>query len=84
MVLSACAGVEGGDSVQRLDEENFRYTLLQFKDDVMVGAVCLGRTDNIGVLRGLIQTRVRLGDWKDKLIANPNLIVEAYIACTRN
>ena len=77
-------GVDGGDSVQRLDEENFRYTLLQFKDDIMVGAVCLGRTDNIGVLRGLIQTRVRLGSWKEKLIADPNAIVEAYIACTRN
>ncbi len=76
-------GVDGGDSVQRLDEETFRYTLLQFKDDVMVGAVCLGRTDNIGVLRGLIQTRVRLGAWKDKLLADPNQIVEAYIACTR-
>ncbi len=77
-------GQEGGDSVHRLDEETFRYTLLQFKGDIMVGAVCLGRTDNIGVLRGLIQTRVRLGAWKDKLIADPNLIVEAYIACTRD
>ncbi len=76
-------GVDGGDKAERLDEESFRYTLLQFKDDIMVGAVCLGRTDNIGVLRGLIQTRVRLGQWKDKLIADPNLIVEAYIACTR-
>ena len=77
-------GEEGGDSAQRLDEENFRYTLLQFKDDVMVGAVCLGRTENIGVLRGLIQTKVRLGRWKEKLMADPNLMVEAYISCTRD
>ena len=77
-------GVEGGESAQRLDEESFRYTLLQFKDDVMVGAVCLGRTESVGVLRGLIQTRIRLGEWKDKLITDPNRFVEAYIACTRD
>ncbi len=76
-------GVEGGDSAVRLDEENFRYTMLQFKDDVMIGAVCLGRTDNIGILRGLIQTRVRLGAWKDRLRADPNRFVEAYLAGTR-
>jgi len=76
-------GEEGGESARRLDEDTFRYTLLQFKGDVMVGAVCLGRTENIGVLRGLIQTRVALGAWKDKLMADPNLMVEAYIACTR-
>jgi hypothetical protein len=31
-------------------------------------------------LRGLIQTEVPLGPWKDKLIADPHRIAEAYLA----
>jgi len=76
-------GAEGGDAAERLDAERYRYTLLNFDGSRLVGAQCLGRTDHIGVLRGLIQTRVDLGAWKDKLMADPNRIVEAYIACTR-
>ncbi len=33
--------------------------------------------------RGLIQTRVRLGDWKERLMANPHLIMDAYLAQTQ-
>ncbi len=76
-------GTEGGESAQKLDKENYRYTLLNFDGDVLVGAVMIGRTDNIGVLRGLIQTPVKLGVWKQRLMNDPNRIVEAYIDCTR-
>jgi hypothetical protein len=31
------------------------------------------------VLRGLIQTPVYLGAWKERLMADPNLIMEAYL-----
>jgi hypothetical protein len=32
------------------------------------------------VLRGLIQSRVRLGAWKDRLLQNPLALMEAYLA----
>jgi len=63
--------------------ENFRYMRLEFNGDKIVGALSLGRTDHIGVLRGLIQTEVSLGTWKDKLMADPHLIADAYVACTQ-
>jgi len=76
-------GVEGGDSVERVDAARFRYTRLEFDKDRLVGAICLGRTDQIGVLRGLIQSRVRLGAWKARLMEDPQRISEAYVACTQ-
>lgn len=75
-------GVEGGEFVERMDEARFRYTRLEFDGERLVGAICLGRTDQIGMLRGLIQSRVRLGDWKAKLIEDPQRISEAYVAST--
>jgi hypothetical protein len=56
---------------------------LEFDGDKIIGALSLGRTDQIGVLRGLIQTEVPLGEWKEKLIADPHLIADAYIACSQ-
>ena len=75
-------GVDGGDSVERVDDEQFRYTRLEFEDERLVGAICIGRTDQIGMLRGLIQSRTKLGPWKQKLIDDPQRISEAYIAST--
>lgn len=76
-------GVDGGDSVERVDEARFRYIRLEFDGDVLVGAICLGRTDQIGVLRGLIQSRVKLGEWKARLLEDPQRISEAYVARTQ-
>jgi NAD(P)H-nitrite reductase large subunit len=73
-------GIDGGDSCQAVDEEHFRYINLQFQDDVMIGATSLGLTQHVGVLRGLIQGKVHLGDWKDRLMRDPNRIMEAYLA----
>jgi len=76
-------GVEGGEEAESLNADSFRYTRLAFEGDRLVGALTLGRTDHVGVLRGLIQTRVSLGPWKDRLIRDPDKIVEAYIDRTR-
>jgi NAD(P)H-nitrite reductase large subunit len=73
-------GAEGGDSCEAVDEDNFRYISLQFQDDVMVGATAIGLTQHVGVLRGLIQGKVALGEWKQKLLEDPNRIMEAYLA----
>ena len=81
--FGAWAGVEGGDHAQSLDEDDFRYLRLEFDDDVLVGALSLGRTDHIGVIRGLIESRLSLGPWKDRLKADPHRVVEAYIASTQ-
>ena len=71
---------QGGDGVELVDEANFRYLSLQFKDDVLIGATSIGWTDHVGALRGLIQTRARLGVWKDRLIADPTSFMAAYLA----
>ena len=73
-------GVEGGESACLLDVDGYKYIRLNFKDDLLVGAVTVGRTENIGVIRGLIQSEVRLGDWKNKLKEDPSLIMSAYLA----
>ncbi|HHH38477.1 MAG TPA: NAD(P)/FAD-dependent oxidoreductase [Sedimenticola sp.] len=76
-------GVEGGESAELLDEAAFRYLKLQFQEERLVGAIVLGRTEQIGVLRGLIQGRVRLGPWKQRLMADPTRIMEAYLGATQ-
>ncbi len=75
-------GVEGGQSAQNLDAERYRYTHLSFEGDRLIGALTIGQTDNIGILRGLIQSRTKLGVWKDRLLKNPNRIAQSYIAST--
>lgn len=81
--FGAWDGIKGGDHAEAVDAENFRYMRLEFNGDKIVGALSLGRTDHIGVLRGLIQTEVSLGGWKEKLMADPHLIADAYVACTQ-
>jgi len=49
----------------------------------LVGANSLGLTQHIGVLRGLIQSRLPLGGWKKKLMADPTQIMEAYLSSTQ-
>lgn len=72
-------GVAGGDSAESLDAANYKYINLQFDKDVLVGAITAGRTEMVGVLRGLIQSKVSLGPWKEVLMADPHRIAEAYV-----
>ncbi len=76
-------GSDGGESAMLCDSNRFRYLNLQFEDDVLVGAQALGMTQHVGVLRGLIQTRLKLGKWKDHLLQDPTRIMEAYLANTQ-
>ncbi len=71
---------QGGAWVELRDEERFRYLRLEFKGDRLIGATSLGHTEHVGVIRGLIQGRVPLGDWKAKLIADPTKLMDAYLA----
>ncbi|MDH5264115.1 MAG: FAD-dependent oxidoreductase [Betaproteobacteria bacterium] len=71
---------EGGAWVELRDEERFRYLRLEFKDDRLIGATSLGHTEHVGVIRGLIQGRVPLGEWKARLLADPTKLMDAYLA----
>ena len=73
-------GEPGGETAELIDDGEFRYLSLQFKDDVLIGATAIGLTEHIGVLRGLIEGRVKLGAWKDRLLREPLLIMDAYLA----
>jgi len=76
-------GVDGGSATELCDRDRYHYLNLQFQDDVLVGASSLGLTDHVGVLRGLIQSQVRLGAWKDRLLSDPTRVMEAYLASTQ-
>ncbi|MBT3765649.1 MAG: NAD(P)/FAD-dependent oxidoreductase, partial [Rhodospirillales bacterium] len=74
----------GGDGVETVDKDNFRYMRLEFdKDDMLVGALSLGRTDQVGCIRGLIQARKPMGKWKARLLEDPNRIAEAYVGLSQ-
>ncbi len=77
------SGVPGGQGVEQVDERAYRYLSLQFERDVLVGATAIGLTQHVGVLRGLIQNRTRLGDWKEQLLKSPGQFVDAYVARTQ-
>jgi len=76
-------GVPGGQHVELTDLSAGRHLSLQFDGDRMVGCNSIGWTEHVGVMRGLVEGQVRLGAWKDKLMADPTLLMEAYIACAQ-
>lgn len=73
-------GKPGGQTASLTDSAKYKYLKLNFEDDRMIGAQCVGMTDHVGMLRGLIQTGFRLGEWKDKLMESPDQLREAYLA----
>ena len=74
------SGAPGGDHVEMVDPLGYKYIRLEFLGDVLIGATCVGMTEHIGVLRGLIQGKVALGEWKKVLIHEPIKAMEAYLA----
>jgi NAD(P)H-nitrite reductase large subunit len=62
------------------------YRKMLFRGDRMVGAIILGpsadiwRTNDVGMLKGLVQTGVGLGAFKDHLRKHPFDLKPAYIA----
>ena len=80
-------GVEGGDSVELYNENEYKYLNLRFgvddEEDVLVGASMLGTTQNIGIIRGLIESKIHLGRWKSHLLTDPTRTMEAYLASTQ-
>ncbi len=73
-------GVDGGEHAELVDAANHRALSLQFDGDVMVGCNSVGWTEHVGVMRGLVEGRVPLGEWKDRLMADPTQLMHAYLA----
>ena len=73
-------GVPGGQHVELTDREAGRHLSLQFSGDQLVGCNSIGWTNHVGVMRGLVEGQVRLGEWKDKLLEDPTLLMAAYLA----
>jgi NAD(P)H-nitrite reductase large subunit len=73
-------GVSGGEQIEIKDDKGYKLLSMQFKDDVMVGCNSIGWTNHIGALRGLVEGKVKLGEWKAKLQADPTQLMAAYLA----
>lgn len=77
-------GVDGGQHVEQVDERGWRYISLQFFDNRLIGATSVNpkqHGEHSGALRGLIQSRLPLGHWQQRLQAAPERYGEAYVAC---
>ena len=76
-------GLPGGQHVELTDRDasgGGRHLSLQFLGDRLVGCNSVGWTEHVGVMRGLVEGQVRLGEWKDKLLADPTQLMPAYLA----
>jgi NAD(P)H-nitrite reductase large subunit len=76
-------GVDGGDSAELYSPDEYQYINLQFDGNLLVGASTVGKTQHVGVLRGLIESKIDLGDWKQRLMDDPTAIMEAYVGSTQ-
>jgi len=75
-------GKEGGEVVEIADEKAYLYTRLCFDGEMLVGAINIGHPDHVGAIRGLIQSRRHLGPWRDRLLRNPELVMDAFVDLT--
>ena len=76
-------GLPGGQHVELTDKASHKHLSLQFLGDQMVGCNSVGWTEHVGVMRGLVEGQVRLGEWKDKLLADPTKLMDAYLAAAQ-
>jgi NAD(P)H-nitrite reductase large subunit len=76
-------GVNGGEHVELTDRAAGKHLSLQFSDDVLVGCNCVGWTQHVGAMRGLVEGQIKLGAWKDILKNDPTRLADAYLARRR-
>jgi NAD(P)H-nitrite reductase large subunit len=74
------------DTVVVANAANHVYRKYVFEEDRLVGGILVGPTvavtgmNDVGMLKGLIQTGVRLGAWKSYLAKNPLDLRRAFVA----
>ena len=74
-------GVPGGEHVELSDRAAGKLLSLQFSGNQLIGCNAIGWTNHVGVMRGLVEGQVQLSDdWKQRLMQDPTLLVEAYLA----
>ena len=73
-------GVPGGEHVELTDKASGQHLSLQFMDDVLVGCNSVGWTEQVGVMRGLVEGQIKLGEWAETLKHDPTLLMQAYLA----
>ena len=76
-------GLPGGQHVELTDKANHKHLSLQFQGDQMVGCNSVGWTEHVGVMRGLVEGQVKLGEWKDALMADPTRLMDAYLSAAQ-
>ena len=76
-------GVPGGEQAEWVDAGRHKLLSLQFDGDRLVGCNSVGWTEHVGAMRGLVEGRVRLGEWKERLKADPTQLMPAYLACAQ-
>ncbi len=78
---------DAADAKTITNESRPIYRRLVFDGDRIAGAILLGRTgdvshlNDVGMVKGFIQTRTPLGEWKGYLDHHPLDIRRAYFAC---
>jgi NAD(P)H-nitrite reductase large subunit len=77
-------GRPGGEHVELTDTQAGRHLSLQFQGDILVGCNSVGWTEHVGVMRGLVEGQVHLGEWKDRLKQDPTKLMEAYLASAQS
>ncbi|MCF8155172.1 MAG: FAD-dependent oxidoreductase [Rhodoferax sp.] len=73
-------GRAGVEHVELTDTQAGRHLSLQFQGDVLIGCNSVGWTEHVGVMRGLVEGQVHLGEWKERLKQDPTKLMEAYLA----
>lgn len=74
------------EAVSALRADRFAYRKLLWRGDRLVGAILIGRandvwtTNDLGMLKGLVQTGRPLGPWKSALSASPFHVKRAFVA----
>jgi NAD(P)H-nitrite reductase large subunit len=75
-----------GDALVAANASDGIYRKYVFEGDVLVGGILVGPTlsvtgtNDVGMLKGLVQTGVSLGSWKQYLKENPLDLRRAYVA----
>jgi len=62
-----------------MDSTHHRYLCYQFDRDRLVGATTVGRSHDLGIIKGLIRSKASLGRLKEKLKEQPDRLKEIYL-----
>ena len=61
---------DGFEVLQKGDLKNSIYKKLVFKDNVLVGAILVGKIDRAGIYTGLIKEKINTTAFKDDLLSD--------------